>query len=336
MKKQITIIGTGAYGTCLANVLADNGHDVVMYGIVEQQVDDLNIYHRNSTFFNDLKFNEKIKATTDLAAALAKTEILILGVPSKALKSVIADILKILNHKVIVINTAKGLEEESLGLLSTLVKKEFAKSELLIAYAAIYGPSIASEVANRKPTGVMLVSDDLKIATDLAPIFRNEYFAVSPWDDLAGCEIGAALKNAIAIGSGIFDGMGIGDNARASLITVGLQEIYEIAKKFGAKMETFLNFAGLGDLILTATSTKSRNYSLGQLIAKENNPQMTIENHKITVEGVNATKVAYNMFVEFNISSEVFKNLYEILFNYKRPIILVNNFLKMKEEKTND
>ncbi|PPE05261.1 NAD(P)H-dependent glycerol-3-phosphate dehydrogenase [Williamsoniiplasma lucivorax] len=336
MKKQITIIGTGAYGTCLANVLADNGHDVVMYGIMEQQVDDIQIRHQNATFFGDLKINKNIKATTDLSAALAKTEILILGVPTKALKPVIQQIIALLNHKVIVVNTAKGLEEESLGLLSTLVKKEFAQSNLLETYAAIYGPSIASEVANRKPTGVMMVSDDLKVSRELAKIFRNEYFAVEPWDDLAGCEIAAALKNSIAIGAGILDGMEIGDNARASLITVGVQEMYAIAKTFNAKIESFLNFAGLGDLILTATSPKSRNYSLGKLIAVENNPKQTLENHKLTVEGVNATKIAYNMCIELNISSEIFKNLYEILFNYKRPIILVNNFLRTKEEKTND
>lgn len=326
--RNITIIGTGAYGTCLANVLTDNGHDVVMYGIVDDQVNDLMVNHQNKIFFGELKLNEKIKATTDLSAALEKTEILILGVPTKALLGVIQQIIPLTKKELIVVNTAKGLDYQDQGLLSTAIKKAFQPSGILKGFAAIYGPSIASEVANRLPTGVNVASDDMALATDLAQVFSNEYFKAVESDDVAGCEVAAALKNAVAIGAGILDGLKVGDNARASLITKGLGEIYQIASLYHAKAETFLNYAGLGDLILTATSPKSRNYSLGVKIAQDNDPQKTLGENTKTVEGVLAVKIAYEICQREKIHAEVFTNLYEILYNLKRPIILVNNFLK--------
>lgn len=326
--KNITIIGTGAYGTCLANVLADNGHNVVMYGVVESQVDDINMYHKNSIFFGETKFNDKIRATLDLAAALEMTDILILGVPTVALKSVIGQIKVAAKRKMIVINTAKGLDEENLGLLSTLVKQEFAGTDLMEHYAAIYGPSIASEVANRKPTGLMLCADDINIAKELCPIFSNEYFYVYPWDDLAGCEIAAALKNTVAIASGIFYGFEAGDNAQASLITVGVNEMYQMGKYFGAKLETFLNFAGLGDLILTASSQKSRNFTLGRQIVEAGDAKTALQNSKVTVEGVRTTKIAFEICQKFKLNTTLFENMYQILYNNIKPIVLINNVFK--------
>ncbi|ATZ18839.1 NAD(P)H-dependent glycerol-3-phosphate dehydrogenase [Williamsoniiplasma somnilux] len=323
--KNITIIGTGAYGTCLANVLADNGHSVVMYGIVETQVNDLNINHKNSTFLGDIKFNQNIKATTDLSAALEKTDILILGVPTVALKSVIKDIIKYAKNEMIIINTAKGLDEENLGLLSDLIKREFAESKMMKEYAALYGPSIASEVAQRKPTALMLCSDKLEVAKDLAKIFSNEYFYVYPWNDLAGCEIAAALKNTVAIGSGILFGFEAGDNAQASLITVGANEMFLIGSQFGARLETFFNFAGLGDLILTASSQKSRNFTLGRKIAKYNSAKIAMENYKLTVEGVGSAKIAFNLCKKYNLKTSLFENMFQILYNDTKPIALINN-----------
>lgn len=327
MKKNFTIIGSGAYGTCLANVLADNGNDVVIYGIDEGEINDIQHKHKNSHFFGETKLNRRILATSNLEAALDKTEILILAVPTKALHSVIGRLKETLTHPVIVINTAKGLAANG-DLLSTYIKKEFEGSNLMTAFGAVYGPSIASEVVRRLPTGVTLVMHDQKLAKSISKNFQNEYFAISLSDDFAGCEIAAALKNGIAIGSGIMDGLEAGDNARASLIARGLKEIYEISKEFGGKLETVLTYASAGDLILTATSPKSRNYSLGHRIAIESNPEQTMSHLTTTTEGVEAVRVAYEICKKHHIQSEIFLNLYEILYNFKRPIVLVNNFLK--------
>ncbi|ATZ16571.1 glycerol-3-phosphate dehydrogenase (NAD(P)+) [Entomoplasma freundtii] len=327
MKKNFTIIGSGAYGTCLANVLADNGHEVVIYGISESEINDIKFKHQNSQFFGDAKLNQNILATTNLEAALAKTEILILAVPTKALHSVIAQLKATLTHEVIILNTAKGLAPNG-DLLSTYIQKDLHDFAMVSDYGALYGPSIASEVVRRLPTGVTLVMKNKKLAKSIANNFQNEYFAIGLSDDFAGCEIAAALKNGIAIGSGILDGLNAGDNARASLIAKGLREIYEISQVFGGRLETVLTYASVGDLVLTATSPKSRNYSLGHRIAIEGNPKETMENLSTTTEGVEAVKIAHQLCEKNHIPSEIFLNLYEILYNFKRPIVLVNNFLK--------
>ncbi|WP_027063143.1 NAD(P)H-dependent glycerol-3-phosphate dehydrogenase [Mesoplasma seiffertii] len=328
MNKNITIIGTGAYGTALANVLADNGHNVLMYGIEENQVNDININHENSFFFKDVKINSKVKATTDLVAALENTEILILGVPSFAIRSVIQDIKKYGKNEMIIVNTAKGLDDKELGLLSDVVKQEFAGTGLMKHYTALYGPSVAIEVVERKPTALMLVADQFEVAEEMTKIFTNEYFFVYPWDDIAGCEIGAALKNTVAIAAGIFSGFKAGDNAQASLITLGLNEIYTIAKEFGAKVETFLNYAGLGDLILTASSVKSRNFRLGVAIVEEGDAKSALAKTKYTVEGVASAEIAYKICRKMKINSSLFEIIYEIIYNNSRPISLINNVFK--------
>lgn len=328
MKKlNFTIVGSGAYGTCLANVLSDNGYDVVIYGIDEKQIDDINIYHQNSFFFGDLKLNKNIKATTQLSAALNETDVLILAVPTLALKVVIPKICETTDRNFIVINTAKGMNEEDNNLLSNFIKNQFHKSNLMKDYAVIYGPSIASEVAKRLPTAVTLACEKKEVAEILKPYFLNEYFALEISTDVVGCELVAALKNAIAIGSGILDGLQAGDNARSSLITLGMQEIYKISKVFGGKQETFMSYAAIGDLILTATSPKSRNYRLGYDIGTNNNPKKTLSDSKNTTEGVGVIKIAYDICQKYQIQSNIFSNLYEILYNFKHPVYLANNFL---------
>ncbi|WP_031543002.1 NAD(P)H-dependent glycerol-3-phosphate dehydrogenase [Mesoplasma photuris] len=325
---KITIIGTGAYGTALANVLADNNHDVVMYGVDKNQVNDINIKHKNTIFFNDILINNKIKATSDMPAALENTEVLIIGVPSFAIKSVIEDIKKYAKNEMVFINTTKGLDESNLDLLSKHIVSELKDSGIMKAFLGLYGPSIAIEVLERKPTALMLVGDDLEVANTYCGLFNNEYFSVYPSNDLAGSEIGAALKNTIAIAAGIFYEFGAGDNAQASLITAGLNEMINISKVYGASVNTFLNFAGLGDLILTASSQQSRNFRLGREIAKQGSAKKAMEVFKLTVEGVKSAEIAYKICEKFEINAPLFSNMYEILYNDIRPITLLNNVLK--------
>ncbi|WP_338971691.1 NAD(P)H-dependent glycerol-3-phosphate dehydrogenase [Spiroplasma endosymbiont of Panorpa germanica] len=323
--KNITIIGTGAYGTVLANVLADNSHQVVMYGIDNNQVDDINLNHKNSVFFKDLLLNSNIKATSDLPAALEKTEILVLGVPTLAIEKVISEVKKYAKHQMIIINVAKGLDEENLDVLSKKVVKLFEGTNLLKSYGALFGPSVAIEVIKRKPTCIMSCSEDVQVAKQIAEVFNNEYFRVLPTSDLKGCEISAALKNTVAIASGILFGFEGSDNSKASLITIGNNEIMKLGLAYGAKIETFTNFACLGDLILTATSHKSRNFSLGLEIAKTDDAQKVLQNYGFTVEGVTACKIAHKMALKANIHLPLFEIMYQILYNNKVPSATINN-----------
>lgn len=325
---NFTIIGSGAYGTCLANVLADNHHEVIIYGIDQGQIDDIAIHHKNREFFGEIKLNNKIKATTNLAAALEKTDILILAVPTSVLSSVLDQIIIVADRPLIVVNTAKGLNPKNNDLFSNTIIKKLGKAKILSHFGVIYGPSIASEVIKRLPTGVTLGMSEKMVADDLKSLFQNEYFAVETTNDIPGCEIYAALKNGIAIGAGILDGLQAGDNARAVLIIKGSQEIFKISSIFNGKIQTGFSYAGGGDLILTATSPKSRNYDLGFRLATATNIEKILHNNKLTVEGVAAIKIAHALSTKHNLKTPIFTNLYEILYNFKRPITLVNNFLK--------
>ena len=330
MKKttsNITIIGTGAYGTVLANVLTDNDHQVIMYGIDETEIADINNNHLNSKFFGDLKINQEIRATNNLHEALEDAEYIILSVPVVALKTVIAKINTTLTKPVVFINVAKGLDPDTHEVLSKSIPT-LIKPELLIAYGGLYGPSIAKEVLLRKPTCIMAVSENLAVAQAIRELFHNEYFVTFADQDVIGAEYGVALKNAVAIASGIFNGLHSSDNTKASLITMGLNEIKIFALKKGARIETFLNFAGLADLILTATSVKSRNYSLGLEIAQADDAKSVLATHTKTVEGVLTCKTIYLEAEKHHLKLPLFNGLYDILYNNKRPSAIINSIFQ--------
>lgn len=324
MSKTIAIIGTGAYGTALANVLADKNHQVIMYGIVEDQVDDLNLNHQNTEFFPDAKLNERIKATTDLAACLETAEYLVLGVPTKVLPKVLDQIAQYLKHEVIVINTAKGIDEQNVDLLSKMIIAKLTPTTHLKGYCGLYGPSIASEVVDRKPTFVNIASNDFELAKTVAKEFSNEYFFAKPCADLPGCEIAAALKNVIAIIAGMFTAAKLGDNAHASLLCLGLNEISKIAQAFGAQSTTFTNYATMGDLLLTASSQKSRNFTFGKKIVELGSVERAKADYQVTVEGAQTTEVAHKICVKYQISSPLFEAIYEIIYKNKQPTTLLN------------
>lgn len=323
-QKNITIIGTGAYGTVLANVLTDNNHNVIMYGINRKEVNDINNYHLNCHFFGNLKINKKIKATTNFMTAVENAEYIILGIPVVVIKLIIEKINKTVTKPVVIINVAKGLDPETHEILSKTIVKLINPS-ILKTYAGIYGPSIAKEVLQRKPTCIMAVSNNLAIAQKIRDLFNNEYFVTFADDDVIGTEYAAALKNAIAIASGIFNGLYKSDNTKASLITMGLNEIKIFAKSKGAHIETFLNFAGLADLILTATSIKSRNYLLGFEIAQADDAERVLLNRNKTVEGVLTCKTIVLDARANNVTLPLFEALYDILYNKKRPSLIINN-----------
>ncbi|WP_339022465.1 NAD(P)H-dependent glycerol-3-phosphate dehydrogenase [Spiroplasma endosymbiont of Crioceris asparagi] len=324
--KNFTVIGTGAYGTVLANVLSDNGHSVTMYGIVQEEVDDIMLNHRNSKFFQDLPINEKIKATSNLDAAIENAEYIILCTPSKVIIPTLREIVKRLDRKVYIINTTKGFCEETNGLLSNAIVEELKNEKMLKDYVAIYGPSIASECIERKPTCLMSCAKKMETAQHIAELFSNEYFKVTPTTNIIACEVSAAAKNSLAIISGMASAMLKSDNSVSSLVSLGNLEILELAKYFGASETEYMNHSTIGDLILTTMSPKSRNYSLGVSLATTDNPKKVLEESKMTAEGVLTCKIIHEILQKSGIKSKLFANLYEILYNYKRPSIMINKF----------
>ena len=328
---KVFVVGYGSWGTALANVLADNGHEVTIYGRNEDQVREINEEHLNTRYF-DTPLNPALKATTDLEK-VKEYEIILLSVPSGASLTVSRQIADMIEKPVIIINSAKGFSPVSHGRLSVEIIQMF-KPELLRAYAAILGPSHAEEVVQRLQTTVNIVCEDEEVSKMLQQMFANEYFRVYRNSDMIGCEYGAGLKNIIAIASGILYGIGLGDNAKASLMTRGLAEMTRYGVKMGARRETFMGLCGMGDLIVTCTSRFSRNWQAGYTIGTNDDAEVFWQTNTKTVEGAEACRIIYEEAQNLGISMPITEQLYHVLYEHKKPSEAIYELMtrSLKEE----
>lgn len=325
MSKKIFTVGTGSWGSALASVLADNQNEVLIYGRNQQQVDDININHQNSLFFPNINLPENLKATNDLSKC-KDYDIILLAVPSSVSVDLAVQIDQLLDKTTIFINAAKGFHPITFNRLSEMIIQKVNK-EHLHSYFAISGPSFASEVVEKQITTVNIVGQDQNTAKELQQLFSNDYFRVYRNDDLIGCEYGSGLKNVIAIASGIVAGLGLKDNAKASLITRGLSEMTRYGLAHGAKQSTFMGLCGMGDLILTCSSFTSRNYQAGYLIGQHNSSQTFWQENKSTVEGVDACKIIYQKAHKEKIEMPITSAVYEVLFEDKKPSDIINQLM---------
>ncbi|MGI6644823.1 MAG: NAD(P)H-dependent glycerol-3-phosphate dehydrogenase [Bacilli bacterium] len=329
---KVTVFGSGTWGTALAQVLTDNGHKVLIYGIEESQVDDINNNHMNSYFFGEnVHLNENIKATTDIKKAINFSNIYVLSVPTAAMRSLLNEINAHLDHRALFINTAKGFDTQEVMRISDVIRNTIDEKNLR-AVVSLIGPSHAEEVVVRMVTAVTATSKDKRAAEKVQKLFSNQYFRVYTQTDEIGAELGVAYKNAIAIASGILAGLGYGDNARAALITRGLAEMVRFSTHFGGKMQTYLGLTGLGDLIVTCNSIHSRNFQAGLAIGRENNAENFIKNNKKTVEGIRTTKIIYEVAKANNIDVPIINAIYKVLYENVSPreaiVILMDRPLK--------
>jgi len=263
---KIRILGTGSWGTALAQVAADNGNDVKMWGINETQVNDIEVNHRNSAFF-ETEVSKDVHASTDMQI-IEDADIILAAVPTMALEEVLTKAAALIDHPVIIINVAKGFHPVTHERLSVVIEK-IVPAEKRTAVVSLIGPSHAEEVILRQLTVINAVSTDEASAEKIQKIFSNDYFRVYRNTDVIGAETGVALKNVMAIASGILEGFGQGDNARAALMTRGLAEMTRYGLAQGGRPETFLGLDGVGDLIVTCTSQHSRNFMAGYQIGKD-------------------------------------------------------------------
>ncbi len=313
---KVRIIGSGSWATALAQVLADNQQDVLIYGISQEEITDINENHQNSRYFGTIKINEDLKGTTDIND-ISDADVILLGVPSLALASVLAQIKTLIDHKVYIINVAKGFHPVTKERLSLVIEREM--SGHLAGLISLIGPSHAEEVIERKLTVINSVSEDLEEAKMVQKLFANDYFRVYTNTDVVGAEIAAALKNIMAIASGTLEGIGEGDNARAALITRGLHEMLRFGLVFGGKMDTFFGLNGVGDLVVTASSHHSRNFMAGFMIGKEGGAAKFLAENTKTTEGISAAKVVHELAQERHISMPITEEVYKVLFENKDP-----------------
>ncbi|MDH6363345.1 glycerol-3-phosphate dehydrogenase (NAD(P)+) [Enterococcus sp. PF1-24] len=316
MKQKIAVLGPGSWGTALAQVLAENGHDVRIWGNLPAQIDEINTYHTNRHYLPDLKIPDTIRGEKELADAIADVDAVLFVVPTKATRSVAREFAAKVKNQPLIIHASKGLEQESHKRISEVLIEEIP-DEKRQGVVVLSGPSHAEEVAVHDITTITAASEVEADAKYVQDLFMNEYFRIYTNTDVIGVETGAALKNIIAIGAGAIAGLGFGDNAKAAIMTRGLAEISRLGVAMGANPLTFSGLSGVGDLIVTCTSIHSRNWRAGNLLGKGKNLDEILENMGMIVEGVATTKAAVELSAKMNIEMPITQSIYSVLYENK-------------------
>ena len=309
---KVTVLGCGSWGTALAIVLAQKGQPVTMWCRREEQAAEMNNEHENKKYLPGVTLPEGIHVTNDVADALNDTDFVVLAVPSQTLRDNLNNIKEYLPEKAILINTAKGLEVGSNLRLSQVTNEVIPGS--IDRYVALYGPSHAEEVGREIPTAVVSCSQNIQVAEAVQDLFMAPTFRVYTNNDLIGTEIGGAIKNIIAIATGIAIGMGLGDNTQAALLTRGMAEISRFGVKLGADPMTFSGLTGIGDLVVTCTSRHSRNHRCGLALGQGKKLDEILNDMGMVVEGVKTTKATVELARELGISMPIAEVMYKVLF----------------------
>lgn len=312
---KISVLGAGSWGTALALVLAENNNKVSLWTLNENQKNEINLNKTNNKYLPGVNIHPNIESTCNIEESVIDSELIVLAVPSQAIRSVCKQIQPFVGSHQIIVNVAKGLERETGLRMSQVVGSEISN----VNFAVLSGPSHAEEVACKLPTVITVASHDLDVAKKVQKVFSNENFRVYTNTDLIGVELGGTLKNIIAFGAGICDGLGFGDNTKAGLTTRGLSEIKKLGIALDAKPETFSGLAGIGDLIVTCTSLHSRNRKAGMLIGQGKSLEETLEEVQMVVEGIVATEVAYKVSREHNVEMPIVEAIYNVLYNNIPP-----------------
>ncbi|EUJ30775.1 NAD(P)H-dependent glycerol-3-phosphate dehydrogenase [Listeria floridensis FSL S10-1187] len=333
-KQKVAILGAGSWGTALAMVLADNNQDVVIWGNREDIVEEINQEHRNSHYLKETILPEGIRATLSLSDALAAAEFVVLAVPTSAMREVAKQVSETLSEPRIIVHVSKGIEPDTNMRMSEVIEAEIAP-EKRSGIVVLSGPSHAEEVALRHPTTLCASCSDHHLAKEVQDVFINNNLRIYTNEDVIGAEIGGALKNIIALGAGISDGLGYGDNAKAALMTRGMAEITRLGVAVGSDPQTFYGLTGIGDLIVTCTSVHSRNWNAGNMLGKGQQLDEVLSNMGMVVEGVRTAKAVHGWAQELGIDMPISEAIYEVLFSGKDPADAVDHLMgrKKKEEK---
>jgi len=317
MTSKIAVLGAGSWGSVLASVLDENGNDVKLWSYNKEQVDLFNSTHTNPHYIKNHTFSETLVAYNDLAEAIDRVEYILFVVPTQVTRSVAKQVSEILarnNQKVDLIHASKGIEEGTYMRLSEVLAQEI-KPENRKSISVISGPSHAEDAIQKDITLVTVASRNLGDAERVQNLFMNSYFRVYTSDDVIGVEIGAALKNIIALGAGALNGLGYKDNAKAALMTRGLAEISRLGTSFGANPLTFIGLSGVGDIIVTGTSTNSRNWRAGNELGQGKSLDEVIKNMGMVIEGISTTKAAYELSKKRGVDMPITSAIYHVLYD---------------------
>ncbi|MFZ7132031.1 MAG: NAD(P)H-dependent glycerol-3-phosphate dehydrogenase [Eubacteriales bacterium] len=310
MGLKIAVLGAGSWGTALAWLLSSKGYEVNLWHRREDLIQNILKNKENQKYLPGIVLNNLINPSCDLEEAIKDSEIILLAVPSQAIRTICQQIQSMVNAEQLVVNVAKGIEEQTYYRLTQVINEVLPYNDVFV----LSGPSHAEEVARKLPTTVVIAGEVKEKCEYIQDIFSTDFFRVYTNPDMVGVELGGALKNIIALGAGLSDGIGYGDNSKAALMTRGIVEISRLGKVLGAKSETFAGLAGIGDLIVTCTSMHSRNRRAGILLGQGEKLEKVLDEIGMVVEGVRATKIAYEVSNIYHCDMPITKAMYAILY----------------------
>ena len=322
---KISVIGSGGWGIALTILLHKNGHDLTIWSFDKKEAEELKKTRQNKTKLPNILLPEDVKVTDDLKEAVDDKDILILAVPSKAIRSVSKSLKNIIKDNQIVVNVAKGLEEDTLETMTDIIEEELKGKKPQVA--VLSGPSHAEEVGKGIPTTCVVSAHNKELTLYLQNIFMNPSFRVYTSPDMIGVEIGGALQNVIALAAGIADGLNYGDNTKAALITRGIKEIASLGVAMGGEQSTFYGLTGLGDLIVTCASMHSRNRRAGILLGQGKTLDEAIKEVNMVVEGVYSAKSALMAAKKYNVEIPIIEQVNAVLFENKNAAEAVNELM---------
>jgi len=322
--KKVGVLGGGSWGTTLAILLYEKGLSVKIWEFSDEQVEIVRKKRENVRFLPGIFIPQEIEITSCLEDVVKDSEVIVLAIPSQVVRGVVEQLATMITPEVVIVSAVKGLEIATMKRISEVIGESLLTKTQV---GVISGPSHAEEVSRKIPTAVVSSAQDEKIAKFIQELFLTPNLRVYTNTDLVGVELGGALKNIMAIAAGISDGLGLGDNTKAALITRGLVEIIRIGRILGAKEATFLGLSGLGDLVVTCTSKYSRNRYLGEMIGKGSSLQEVLDSMAMVTEGVPTTKAAKELAKKVNIELPITNEIYQVLFELKNPKQAVSDLM---------
>jgi len=328
--KKIAVLGAGGWGTALTKLLAEKGEEVTFWGRNPEVTALISKEGENKKYLPGVKLPSAIKFTSSLEEALSSSAVIVFAVPSHAVRDLALKVKPYLNKQQTIVSTAKGFELNT-NLLPTEIIEAELKGSLNKKLVVLAGPSHAEEVGRGLPTAVVAASKEKELALQVQDLFSTSFFRVYTNDDVKGVELGGALKNIIALATGISDGLGFGDNARAALITRGMVEIIRLGKALGGREKTFWGLTGMGDLVVTANSMHSRNRRAGIKIGQGLPLKKVLQEMQMVVEGVHTTKAAYELALNLKVEMPITSEVYQVLFGDKSPLQAVENLMQRKK-----
>lgn len=318
---DIAILGSGGFGLSLAVMCHNAGHSITVWSKFQDEIDTIKRTGELKAKLSGVKIPKEIALTTDISCVKDKNMVIV-GVPTAFVRGVCEDASKYINTDTIVVNTAKGLENETLKTMSKVTEESLPNNQV----AVLTGPSHAEELARGIPTTIVVASKSREVSVCVQETLSNQTFRIYINDDVLGCELGGSLKNVIALAAGVCDGLGLGDNTKAALMTRGINEISALGVAMGAKSETFGGLSGIGDLIVTCCSMHSRNRRAGILIGQGISPEEAVQRVG-TVEGYSCTKNAWELSKRVGVEMPITEQLAKVLFEGKPAVSTISDLM---------